>query len=134
MYASIIGLEVELQRLISRKLNKNPAVKIKSGGIMVGKYPLDNREVKIAKKLGIKLAGRPEPVTTEKLIWEDILVIVADNVPKSLFDFNSKKFKKETIVWPIPDIRNGEGEKRVEKIIGMIKARVDKFAGRFNNS
>ncbi len=108
-----------------KQINKNSNLKVKSGGIMVGAYPLDKEEVRIAAKLGIKLAGKPEPVTTDKLIWQNLLVIVADNVPKSLFDFNEKKFNKRTIVWKIPDIRNGENGKTIERIIKMIIPKVD---------
>ena len=115
-----------------KQINKNPNINIRSGGVIVGRYPLDEREVRIAKKLGVTISGRPEPVTTEKLVWQNIIVIVADNVPRHLFNFNTKNFNKETIVWKIPDIKNGEGEKRVEEIIKMIKARVEKFSERFN--
>ncbi len=109
------------------QLNKNPNIKTRSGGVIVGSYPLDKEEVKVAKKLGIKLTGRPEPVTTEKLIWQDIIIIVADNVPKHLFDFNTKKYHKKVIIWKIPDIKANEGEKRIEEIIKSIIKKVDDF-------
>ena len=119
---------------IFNKLNKNKEIKAKSGGIIVGKYPLDAREIRAAKNLGIVLKGKPAPVTTEKLIWQDILVIVADNVPKQIFDFNQKKFKKKTIVWKIPDIVNGESERTIENIIKMIMKNVEKLVKEFNFS
>jgi len=112
-----------------KKINKNKKNKARSGGIMVGAYPLNPKQVKAAAKLGIKISGRPEPVTTEKLIWQDITVIVADNVPKYLFDFNENNHKKKTIVWKIPDLRHGETEARIEEIIKMIIKHVDKFIG-----
>jgi len=109
------------------KINKNPKIKAKSGGIMVGAYPLDSKEIKAAREMGIKLSGKPEPVTTKKLIWQDILIIVADNVPKSLFDFNENKYHKKTIVWKIPDLKNGETIEQIKEIIKMITKQVDKL-------
>lgn len=111
------------------KINKNPRNKAKSGGIIVGSYPLDKKEVAIAKELGIILKGKPEPITTEKLIWQDVVIIVADNVPKKIFKFNRKKFGKKVIVWRIPDIKNGENGQRIREIIQMIKKKVDGLVG-----
>jgi protein-tyrosine-phosphatase len=109
------------------KVNRDKKIRAKSGGIMVGAYPLDKQEVSIAKKFGILLKGKPEPVTTEKLIWQDIIIIVADNVPKYLFDFNENRYKKKTIVWKIPDIKHGESTEQIKRIIKMIIKRVDEL-------
>jgi len=109
------------------KINKNPKIKVRSGGIMVGAYPLDKQEVEVAKRFGIILRGKPEPVTTAKLIWQDLIVIVADNVPKSLFDFNENRYKKKTIVWKILDIKSRDGKKEAEARIKMIIKKVDEL-------
>jgi protein-tyrosine-phosphatase len=109
------------------KINSNPNLKARSGGIIVGSYPLDKREVRIAEKFGIILKGKPEPITTEKLVWQDIIVIVANNVPPSVFNFNKKRFNKKVIVWKVPDICSGESMKRIEQIIKLIKRQVEVF-------
>jgi protein-tyrosine-phosphatase len=107
------------------KLNKNKNIHVKSGGIIVGHYPLDKNEVAIAKKLGIDIKGRPEPVTTDKLIWQDMIIIAADNVPPYLFHFNKKRFGKSVRAWPIPDIKHGEDGKNIERIIKLIMKHVE---------
>lgn len=108
-----------------QKLNKNKSIHVKSGGIIVGHYPLNEKEVAIAKKLGADIRGRPEPVTTDKLMWQDMIIIAADNVPPYLFHFNKKRFGKSVRCWPIPDIKHGEDGKRIEQIIKMIKKHVE---------
>lgn len=109
-----------------KKINPNKNIKVKSAGLIVGKYPLDRTEVSVAKSLGIKLVGRPQPITTALLKWEDMIVLVANNVPKSFFKFN-KKYGKKVIVWKIPDIKSGENGKVIKKIILSIMKKVDKL-------
>lgn len=110
-----------------KKINKNKRNKARSGGIIVGGYPLSSKEVLAAKSFGINIQGKPEPITTEKLIWQDVVIIVADNVPKAIFKFNTKKYGKKVIVWKIPDIKAGENGEKINKIIKMIMLKVDKL-------
>ena len=107
------------------KLNKNKNIHVKSGGIIVGHYPLDDDEIRVTKKLGINIDGRPQPVTTDKLKWQNMIVIVADNVPPYLFHFNKKRFGKTVRVWRIPDLRHDEDDKRTEQIAKMIMKHVE---------
>jgi protein-tyrosine-phosphatase len=109
------------------KINRNKRNKAKSAGIIVGGEDLNPLQVKAAMELGINIRGKPSPVTTEKLIWEDIIVIVADNVPPEIFKFNEARFQKKTIVWKIPDIRPGDGKKEIVKIIHLIIKKVDEL-------
>ena len=107
------------------KINKNKNIQVKSGGVIVGQYPLDKREVRIARSLGINIHGKPEPITYDKLIWQDRIIIVANNVPASLFNFNKSRFGKSVSVWSIPDIKHGEDGKSIEKIVKLIIKHVE---------
>lgn len=103
------------------KINKNKDFIAKSAGAFRGRYPLEKPSVKIAKKFGISLKGRPKGVSTNLLIWQDITIIVADNVPPSLFSEN-KRHDKKTIVWNITDVYDG-GKPATIRIIKKIMAK-----------
>ncbi|MBI2004344.1 hypothetical protein HYS72_02670 [Candidatus Pacearchaeota archaeon] len=84
-----------------RKINKNKRIKADSAGIFKGN-PISKKIISIGKKLGLKIKGAPKSINIKLLKWQNIIVIVADNIPKKLFSFNKKRGKK-TIVWKIKD-------------------------------
>ncbi len=104
-----------------KKFNKNNNIKVKSAGIIKGEYPLDKTQVEVAKKLGINLFGKPKGISTDLLKWQDIIIIVADDVPSSIF--NNKSFGKKTLIWKINDVESNNQEE-IEKIIIEIKKRI----------
>ena len=108
-----------------KKINKNKDIKIKSAGIIQGSYPIDEQQYKIAKEFEININGKPQGVSTELLKWLDIMVIVANDVPKKIFRDN-KKYGKNTIVWKIKD-ENFGNEDNIRKIISKIIKKVDKL-------
>ena len=59
------------------------------------------------------------------LRWQDILIIVADNVPRALFEDN-KKYGKKLIVWKIKDETEGN-KNNMRKIIKAIMSKVNKL-------
>ena len=67
------------------KLNKNKDYVASSAGLLPGGYPLDKLQVKIAREFGIELKGKPQSITTNLLMWMNLMVIVADNVPCEIF-------------------------------------------------
>jgi protein-tyrosine-phosphatase len=106
-----------------KKINRNKKIKVKSRGIIKGGYPVDRIQSSVAKKLGIKIEGRPKTLDTDLLRWQDMIVIVADDVPKSLFKFWMKDGRK-LVVWNIPDEQTGNG-KETARIVKMIKKKVE---------
>lgn len=113
------------------KINKNKNIRVKSAGIMKGSYPLDKREVEAAKRMGIKLDGRPVGLSTNLMRKIDLIIIVADNVPKSIFNYDG--FRGKTVVWKIKDIYNGESKVLIEKIIKKIKGKVRRLVKKLEN-
>ena len=86
-----------------KKINRNKTIKSYSAGLLIGTF-IAKSVKEIGKKLGLKINGKPKGIK-EKLLKEiDLLVIVANDVPASLFE---KKVKK-VIVWKIPDTSQGD--------------------------
>lgn len=103
-------------------INKKEQNKAKSAGIIKGSYPLDTQQVKVAKKRNILLTGHPQGLSTELLKWQDIAIIVADDVPASILKDN-KKYGKKVIKWSIRDAKTNNA-KEIEKIISKIEKKV----------
>jgi len=106
---------------VFNKLNKNSENKCKSAGIIRGR-PLDKLQVSVAKKRGFNINSKPHGLTSEMLIWQNLIVIVADDVPRELFKDNIK-YGKKLIVWKIPDVFSNN-EKDIEKTISLIENKV----------
>ena len=103
-----------------RKINKK--VKVVSAGAIKGK-PVNRNQRKIAKEFGINIVGKTKGLNYKLLKWADIIVVVADNVPLSLFKPVLKKGQK-VICWNIKDTREEDIQgmrKIVKKIIAKVK-------------
>jgi len=101
-----------------KKINKNRNIKIKSAGAIKGN-PLSPITLSIAKEFGLDIRGRTTGLTSKLMQWQDITILVADDVPPALFDRN-KEYGKKVIIWGIPDIKsdNKEGiRKTIKEII-----------------
>jgi protein-tyrosine-phosphatase len=92
----------KIAEALFNKYNNNSKHKAKSAGIIQGSFPLDKYEVKFAKNMGIKLSGKPKPLSTKLLKWQDMVIIVSNEIPKSLFNENTK-YGKKLKVWKIKD-------------------------------
>ncbi len=110
-----------------KKINKDKNIKVKSAGIFPGEYPLDKTEMKVAGKLGIALKGRPKPVTTNLLEWNDLIVLITNDLPSPKKIFNYSKFRSNVIVWKIRDDYYND-EKDIEGILKEIIVRVDELS------
>ena len=74
-----------------KKLNKDKKIKAKSAGVIVGN-PVGKGVRRVAKSLNLQIKTRPDHLSQKLLQWQNIIVIVADNVPHSLFA--NKKIKR----------------------------------------
>ena len=118
------------------KINKNKNIKAASAGLIRGWFPLDKDEVKVAKEFGLNIIGEPRSLSTALLKQQDKLIIVADNVPASLFDEvmiadnTDIRFNKtgKIINWRIQDEKAGRKE-NIRKIIKSIIFKVNKLVG-----
>ncbi len=106
------------------QININNNIKAFSRGVIKGDYPLNRTEVAIAKKCGLDISGKPKSLEIELLKKTDLVVIVADNVPKELF---YTTFKGRVLVWRIRDLEHGDGKGLIERKVKRIMAKVRKL-------
>ncbi|MEK6898967.1 MAG: hypothetical protein AABW79_02630 [Nanoarchaeota archaeon] len=111
------------------KINKNPLVKAKSAGIIKGS-PIDKLEQKVCKEMKIDISGKTQGISTKLLKWQNLIVIVANDVQVELFNDN-KKYSKKTIVWKIPDNKTDKVSE-IKGIVNKIKRNVDKLIKELN--
>jgi protein-tyrosine-phosphatase len=109
---------------IFNKLNKNKKVRAESAGIIQGSS-ISKMLKNYYKEFGIKIKSKPRSVTSKIVKESDLIVIVADNVPKSIFK------NKKVIVWRISDAEIRE-KKKIIKLISKIKKRVEKLIKELN--
>lgn len=107
------------------KIAKGSKHKAKSAGIIKGRL-IEKVRKQVVKKHGIQIKGESRTLDVPLLLWQDVIVIVADDVPPSIFK-GSKKFGKKVIVWRIPDCPKPKKE-YTDIIIKKIKKRVKAFA------
>jgi len=108
-----------------KKINKNKDINIKSAGVIKGN-PVNELSAKIARKFKINIKGKTKGLTPKILEWQNMIVIVADDVPASIFS-NNKKYSKKVIVWKIADVR--ESEINTKGKIQVIKKIIKRIEG-----
>ncbi|MDP2672825.1 MAG: hypothetical protein Q8O84_03370 [Nanoarchaeota archaeon] len=105
------------------KINKNKNFKAKSAGLIRGE-PINKKVTKILEKIGVAPKGKPRGLDREILKWQDILVIVGDNVPPSIFK-DKRISGKKLIVWKINEGNNSINliKRKVEKLVKDLKSK-----------
>lgn len=111
------------------KINKNENVECRGAGIFPGSYPLDKIQVKVAKSLGIAMKGKPQPITSALLKWNDVIIAITDDLPKGLFKYGP--YNPKVVEWKISDVSTGKdiegNEIRIRKIMKKVEALVKKL-------
>ncbi len=87
---------------IFNKFNETSKHEARSAGI-IGDHPISKILRDNVKRFDIEIKGKPNHIDIGLLRWMDILVIVADDVPSSLFVDDNKNHGKKTLVWKIKD-------------------------------
>ena len=103
------------------KINKNKNIKSASAGLIMGSSVNDFQKNTV-RKFGLDISGRPKPLSSKLLKDQDMIIIVADDVPKEIF----KSFKAKIIVWRIPDAKVNK-EDVIVKIVKPILNKVKKL-------
>ncbi|MFW5746452.1 MAG: low molecular weight phosphatase family protein [Nanoarchaeota archaeon] len=79
----------------------------KSAGIIRGS-PVDDPIIRCGLRNGVNVGGVSKGVDVPLLRWQDMIVIVADDVPEALFEDNETVYGKRLMHWMIPDVKNGD--------------------------
>jgi len=109
---------------IFKRINGKSNIKVKSAGVIRGNS-IDKNQAKVVRSQGFELKGPPRGISSELLRWQDILVIVANDVPKGLFKDN-KRYGRKTILWKIPDAKTND-DKEIIRIVSFIKKKVERL-------
>lgn len=100
------------------KINKNKNIKVASAGVIKGRST-GEKDLILSRKFGLKIKKKTKPIKENDLRKGiDLLIIVANDVPASLFKNNVKK----VIVWKIKD---GKYQKKYEDLYEQIIKKVD---------
>ena len=114
-----------------KKINKNKNIRVTSAGLIKGCLPLDKSQIKAAGEYGIKLAEKPRTMSMNFLDEQDKIIIVANDIPKIVFNY--PPYKKKIEIWKIPDNLKS-GVEKDKKIVRMIKRKVDSLVKQLENT
>jgi len=114
------------------KINKNKRITAISRGFIYG-GDADIEQQEMAKELlGVNIAKRnPLQITLEDMKNSDIIIVVANDIPRRMFDYKSYKFIKKVRFWKIKD-EQYKDKKNIKRIMFGIKRRVDKLNKQLN--
>lgn len=96
-----------------KKINRDKKIKVMSAGVFKG-IPVAKTVINIGKKLGIRINKKTRRLKEGYLSEFDLVVIVANNVPMSLF-----RGAKKVVKWNIPDSSQND-KKNIKRIMKEI--------------
>ena len=111
-------------------INKNKNILADSAGIIRGDMPLVEKQVRlVAKEFGINLKGKPKGLSIDLIRKQNMIIIVANDVPKNTFDRKEYINFKTTkiIVWKIPDNPGATSVIKLRKIIRAVMKKVEQL-------
>ena len=114
----------KIAEALFNKYNKNKKYVAKSAGLIKGS-PVDKFQQKVCKQKGILIKNPPRGLSTKLLKQQDIIILVANDVPKSIFKGNWEN-KQKLIVWKIEDSKE-DNAKKVSEIVDSIDKKIKKF-------
>jgi len=110
-----------------KKINKNKNIKVKSAGIISGCIRGKNTTASV-KEFGLSLKGNSKGLNINLLKWADIIIIVADDVPREIFKYNNA-YPRRVILWKLKDVfgaqKNADLKRRM--VIEEITKKVDEL-------
>jgi len=112
-----------------KKINKNNKIKAKSAGLIRGQS-LSKFTVGVAKDFGLDINGKVKGLSSKLMVWQNLTVVVANDVPVEVFDKN-KRYGKRVIAWGIKDTKY-EKKGEIKKLIKIIMKKVYKLNKELN--
>ncbi|MCK5043936.1 hypothetical protein KAR52_02970 [Candidatus Pacearchaeota archaeon] len=105
------------------QINKNKEIKAVSRGFISG-GTADKMQKKVAERLGVKIKGKFNSVDLKEMIKTDLIIVVANDIPKIMFNYWLKPLQRKAFAWKIQDEQK-KNEKNIEKIVKDIKKKVE---------
>ncbi len=108
------------------KINRNSEIKATSAGIIpgIGDKRSTNQEKAITER-GLKLKSKPSGLSVSLLKKQDLIIVVADDIPLALF--NNKNYIRQVTCWGIKDVLDNDWEKS-RQTITKIMTKVEELA------
>ncbi len=118
-----------------RKINKNKELKASGAGIIKADVLNETQKKivglqrEIAKEFGINIQKDSKQLNISLLKKQDMIIIVADDVPEKIFsDPFYLKPNLKIVVWQIPDMKGEKSDKElIKEDIKVIMKKVDKL-------
>ena len=112
------------------KINKNKKIKARSAGLIQG-YPVEKKTTNLLKKeFGINISGKTRGLNSKDISWQNITVIVADNVPEAVF-YRNKPLGKRVIKYSVSDVSTNDSKIKIA-VAKRIFRKVDKLVKQLN--
>jgi len=110
-------------------INKNKNVIAGSAGIIRGDSLIEKQVLFVAKEFNINLKGKPKGLSIGLIRKQNLIIIVADDVPKNIFDRKEYINFKTTkiIVWKIPDNPGATSIIKLRQIVKAIMKKVEQL-------
>ena len=112
-----------------KKINKNKSIIVSSAGLIRGDLPLEKKTAEAMKEFGLDVKRKPEGLSIDLIRKQNLIIIVADDVPKNTFDRKEYINFKTTkiIVWEIPDNPGATSIIKIRKIIKAVMKKVEQL-------
>ena len=113
-----------------KQINKNKNIIASSAGIIRGNLSSAERKaLLVIKEFNINLKEKSQGLSIDLLRKQNLIIIVADDVPKIIF--NKKEYinfkTTKIIVWKIPDNPGATSIVKLRKIVPAIMKKVDEL-------
>ena len=110
-----------------KKINRNKDIEVISRGIIMGGNS-DSAQREVSKnllKINISKRG-PKPLTIPEMLAADLIIVVANDIPKVIFNYQRISVKRKAIIWKVPDEQR-MNMKKIKNTILLIKEKVDEL-------
>ncbi len=110
------------------RVNRNKRIKTISRGIILGGNSDPEQRGVSRKLLGVNIAKRkPIIMSIDDMKEADKIIVVANDVPKIIFNYSRAPIMKKVVIWNIRDEQR-RNKKNIKSIVLSIKRRVDELA------
>ena len=107
-----------------KSLNKNKKIEVSSAGFFQGSVADKMQKSFVKKILGVEIKGKSKELSLELLRKQDLVVVVAKDIPKVMFNHKKGYGKAKFVYWNIKD-EHMQKKRNVESSVKGIKKRVE---------